>query len=318
MEQAESIEATNRNFLIFFNTDQYPQYFNPVPFNKGFGFSIKRRYDARVLKLLPEQKEEEYEYLALFHIFIEDEELANSNKRKIVGIRAAMVVGKERLIIPSNPKINWPVELNSDDYSFDIETEKFYKNEKEIQPMVMLEQVYETHIKPCKKFKGFWFRTRKILQFTFAKFLKIISQLLNCLLFVTSGKTETWKFEKRFWEYSLSSKKEGSNVITQSKKVQFLGFEVSKQCLFLYCLLHLVIYFIAIESTGFIAILRHFHFFNLGKSALENPFISVAYAFVSLTIFEALLEKLLPNPIQRLVKTTTFWAMESQWRGIKI
>lgn len=289
-----AIEDSNQNFLNVFKTSQYPEYFDPVPFNKGFGFSIKRKYDPRIRRLLPELQDEDFDYLALFHIYIEDEELANTNHQKILGIRVGMVVGKKKLMLPDNPKINWPVDMVSDDFCVDLEQKKFSIKGREIEPMHMLEQIYNTHVKPCKTVKGFWFRTKKRLLLFHAMCFVAISQTLVLIAKILFNDKYTWNHSRRALETEYPKLFEKKDVEkTEPPKEDFFGFKASRWSLFMYCLFHLIGFFIFRNKDPIFI-----------KQIITNPFLSVTYAFFSLCLFE----KYLPLLFGLLIRKTTVYA----------
>jgi hypothetical protein len=302
----EVVKGKNQDFLSLFKIEENNQYFDPVLFNKEFGFSIKRKYSQSVAKLLPNDEDPDYELIALFHVFVDKDEMNKIDDLKFIGVRVGMVIGKDKLIIPETKRIRRPVELlSNDDFSFDLRKRKFYEKGRPIEAIEILEKMYHLHIKPCQPFQGFLFRAKKFFLLSISKLLVLISQILVVAARLLFNDRYTWDHTTRAIENTfLKSSKDKDVIKVEAPKESFLGFPASRWSLFMYCFLNLLGYLLFKD----VKLLSFMH------GILSNPVLSVAYVFVTLSLYE----KYLPLGFKWAITKLTVSAWRVKDRPLRI
>lgn len=173
-------------------------------------------------------------------------------------------------------ELNWPVELISrDDFFYNINTHDFYHGEKIISAARVLDLINEWHIKPTKKYKGFWLRMK--MRF----FHTILSGILKILFYIVSGIQYLASGEKVNFYFKVEDSVTPKNKL--GKKIKIFEYEVELWIAVLYSIFHLLIYSI-------------FFLYNFWPSFLinifHNGFLTVIYTIVSLGFADAVLSKL--------------------------
>lgn len=305
MNDEEKIKEVNGAFLSLFNINENSKYFDPVTFNKEFGFSVKRHYEDDVNRVLPKLNKDE-RYLVLFHVYIDEKERHNDKSIKPVGIRTAMAVDKDRLMFPDNIGIRSPVDIVSRDaYFFDVDNQKFFKKDKEIQPIDILEEMYKSHIKPSRTLRGLLFRSKKNSLSLSSKLIVLISQVLVILARILFNDRYTWDHKRRALETEHPKLFQPKDVKKNAaEKESFFGFPASRWSLFMYCIMHLCGYLVFKDYPKFLFI----------RPILTNTFLSLAYVFVSLSLYE----KYMPLLFEYLIRQTTVFGYRILDRPLKI
>jgi hypothetical protein len=194
-------------------------------------------------------------------------------------------------------------------YRFDVKNKKFYRNGHEIESMIMLENVYQAHIKPCKLLLGLPSRSKKALLNFYSTLFVALSQALVFIAKILFNEKYTWNHARRAMETEypkIFEKKEVEKV--DSPKEDFFGFKASRWSLFMYCMFHLIGFFFLFFFPSYV------DNFSFIKQIFTNPFLTVVYAFFTLCLYE----QYLPLFFDLVIKKSTVYAQRIKERPLRI
>lgn len=184
-------QAIKEKFINRFkHIDGENGFFNFTPYIDGeIGFSIKKKinkYDDNISLLsvyLPRNTE-------------------NLNDKGMMMVSATY--GEEKdggIIVRDGSKVELfkPLDLTSNkEYYYSIENNNILKKDKEISPIDFVNEIYETHIKSTKLFKGFWIRIKIIFWRVFlGQVINRLSTFFSNLLYLLTGDRYTYEAELR-------------------------------------------------------------------------------------------------------------------------
>lgn len=176
-----------------------------------------------------------------------------------------------------------PIELESnDEYFFNIENKKFYKNCEEIKFNCIVEDLFNQHLKPTRRLTGMYLRFKLRMRYFCNALTLNFAKLITFFIFVIFGEEVGYDF---FSEYSIKNKKPPiTEEIKKIKTLNIFGYEASTHLIFLFCLVHLLGYFIVI-------------YFNINlpisyRSIFKSNFLTLIYSITFLYIFEQFLKPL--------------------------
>ncbi len=179
-------------------------------------------------------------------------------------------------------KLTDPVDISSDEYSFNIETNQFFYNGKEVNPEEILREIDRSHNKPKKSFRGFFLRIRLWIRDHLRDLFKF--------LFEKTAATHYKRYGEKFSLYSADFKEPENHLkpvlppfLEHSKPdgaVDILGYKVEAWVAILYAVIHLGLYFI-------------FYYLDIKPSwiitMLKNNFLTVVYVISTLGLMNAVL-----------------------------
>jgi hypothetical protein len=307
----EHIETEqNKRFIKKFDFEKHG-FYSVMPYiNTQVGFGCKRKLNIRDKKnvtgigisIFDKTYNEPGSKKALFVTATYGEELAD-------GIR-----------VRSKQNFSEPVDLEfRDEFFYDIDTEKIFKENKEIPGDELLLEVYNKHIKTTKPIRGLVLRIR--LRF-WRKWLpwipKQISNVFHYILLLISGDRYTYEFlfqEEKLNGEIISSRMEGrvgrnvnphgKEVDREATKIEFFGISVPHWPIVFYSILHLCLWILA----------NHFNFHMAGiKEFLDNNFLVVLYAIVSFW----LIETIFPFILKKLVKYLSTLSFISLTKAVRV
>lgn len=228
-------------------------------------------------------------YKSLFRIYI-----TNKDYEKIGTLKPLIIsvtYGKEieeggGITIASSEfkrKLNWPIDLiSTDDYFYNIETDTLYKKDKVVDGLTILKQIDESHTKPTKLILGFKLRIKLFFHHKFlASIIKIIFNLFSFFQYLISGKkVEIYGDLKEFQTTINPSSKVYSVPSKNFSPIDIFGYKLDPWIAVLYCILHLIAYFI-------------FYTFKFKPVLLvtifKNNFLTLIYGIFSLSLIKLIL-----------------------------
>jgi len=286
------IKKQNENLIKKFKFNEYG-FYDQTPFdNQGVvGFSVKKKFD-------------ETENVTLIRLFIGGDDLSSGNNKKPLFVDAEY--RKENDNGPTSPMpgkidFNLPIHLNFKGcFYYNVITGEFYENNKKISGDELINDVYNSHIKPTKKFKGAFLRIKLYFWKIFLKnFFYCLSKFFYWILWLISGDIYTYQpvlkegahngtivesgFKERIGEYNDGKNKKLIDNLSESKRLNFFGYDASYWSLVFYSGLHLLGYW-CLYSINFLP--------TIVATIFKNAFLTVVYAIFSLWIFERAVPKL--------------------------
>lgn len=261
------------------------------------GFSAVKEYTDDYVKSIGMKTSGKL--VSLFHILIKDNDFDNEKlQKKPVIIRASFnYVDGDKFIVITDVDENKkkPVDLISrNDFFYNLNENKFFNNKnEEIKTDELFNEVYNLHIKPTKKLRGLWFRTKLRLRSGLSLIVKLCSIVPVFLLWCVSGESVSYDIIKRYvaGEY-LKQTDEKKETTGGRKKIKIFDYEATSWSIFAFCVLHLTFY-----TTFF---LIHFKSKYL-TTIFSNNFLTVMYVVPALAFFEIQL----PKALRFLIKTST-------------
>jgi hypothetical protein len=263
----------------------------PISNTAGFSF----------LKDLPNDKKD---YTSLLIFSISDNE--KDNIKNVIAYARYGRKAKEGVYIREDDesKLSDPLDIFSkDEYFYDTETDKFFKNKKEISLMGLIDDFYSTHIKTTKFWEGLLPRLKLFFwKIIISNFLKATSLFFTLLLRLVNGDKYSYKpigktevlnnviISSTFSDLIGLNEKNGFKEEDKpAEKLEFLGYKGNFWPIFFYSAIHLIIYTIC-------------YFLNYKPDIIvkifENNFLTLAYVILSLCF----IEKIIPNTLKLLIK----------------
>ena len=210
---------------------------------------------------------------SLIDIYIPVVEMDNDNEKKALFVNALYGPESESgdgIRIVDN-KINEPINFSLNNCFYNINTEKFFIKDKEINGYDFLDKIYTAHIKPTKILGGLIYRIKFL-------FLKYVPSLLFKFLFVIFSKLLRLtgrKFEESIYKEPM--KNISDYTVEKEEDINFLGYKTNKKILCLYAYINFIFFLV-------------FIFFNLRPHWLtlmfKNNFLALVYVFITLPIVE--------------------------------
>lgn len=303
MDPKKKIFIDNFSFLR-----SYDKFYGFVEFiDDEFGFSVRRKLKSE-------------DHASLISIDIDKKYLNNTELHgKPLYIRATYGrISENGIIIRdfNETKISDPVDLKSEgEYFYNVENNQFYKKKRKVTPEELIYKVYKLHIKPTRLIVGFWLRSKMFFfQILVHGIFILMSKTFSSFLYLISGNKYSYEpilEEEKLNDLIIKSKweKEGIKPETsESNKFNFFGYKASQWSIFVYSLIHLVIYFYITLSEFHIGTIDRF------RGVFRNNFLSLAYVILSLSIFESLLPKFLIF----LIKLFSKWSLKAKYKKLKI
>jgi hypothetical protein len=213
-----------------------------------------------------------------------------------------------------------PLDLEfRDEFFYDTNTEKIYREDKEITGDELLQEVYTKHIKTTKPIRGLFLRIKlRFWRIWLPWLLKLVSNFFHYFLLLISGDKYSYEFlfqEEKLNGTIISSKMEGrvgrsrqlpegKEKEKEAKKMEFFGIIVPQWPIVFYSALHLSAWSIA----KYYALLT-----DDIKNFFDNNFLVVLYVIVSFWLIETVLP-FLSKKLIKLFSTLSFLASAKKVR----
>jgi hypothetical protein len=202
-----------------------------------------------------------------------------------------------------------------DKYYYNKQSNIFLRNNKEISPLDLVDELYKKHIKSTLIVRGFILRLNILFwQIAVPHILSLIYKLLHHILSFISGDRYTYNIFKEHGETSnqhfneplpnwgtvpLHAKKLQVKD-EESEKIKILAYKASKRAVITYSLINLAIYLFIFFYMNKV--------FQIMKQLLDNNLISLFYVIVTLWFFDTILPKLLKYTIDNVTKLAYHFA----------
>lgn len=248
---------------------------SPIAYSSDVGFSVIQEHGNN--------------RASIYHIVIDDKE-TNPIKK----IRSGVNYGEKtdsgiRLGIDNN--LFNPIDLDfSNEFTYNIQTNKFYFKDKEIEANDILLKTEKVHIRPTKLIWGLplrlklWF-WRKAIPFV----IKAIDLILIGILWVISGeriKDDIWK--RLLWKHHENEKGNIKEIeFEKAETIDFFGYKAKRWSVVFYSLIHLI-FFYFYNKLGF----------NFSDKVLSNSLLVICYIIVTFFVTESLIPKILKSLIK--------------------
>lgn len=298
----------NKIFIEKFHPEKFG-FFDLATFsNLKIGFSIKKRLNNK----------KDDNNITLLSIYIPDRTLTTRDDKKLLSIRTTYGEKAEGggVVIREKAKLMEPVDAEfPDEYYYDIKDKEFFKRNKKILADCIINEIYNTHIKSTKMFKGLWIRTKiEFYHIIVKSIFALISKIFFGLLFMISGDRYTY-------EPILESEKLNNKVIKSKyekiddrdmkenlrpgEKFDFLGYKASRWSIIFYSILHFIFYIIFFLVNYRPVFLT---------TVFKNNFLLLVYAVLSLWIIEVAAQKC----FKFLIRLFSKLAKNAEYRTIKL
>ncbi|MFA5942485.1 MAG: hypothetical protein WC798_02320 [Candidatus Paceibacterota bacterium] len=278
-EKTKSLTADDFKKKFNLENISFPE---PLAFSNAIGIGVKKVYPTG--------------FASVYGVEIARHKPQPTSRKSLF---AHVAYGKdtpEGVILMSDKKLSDPIDLNFDDeFSFDLQTDKFYYKDQEIRPEEIFTIIDKAHKKPSQPITGFplrcklWF-WRKFL----TGVIKYLDIFLIGLLWVISGeriKGGIWRriinihSDKR---YQIEGK---DGLFEEARTMEFFGYKAKRWSVVFYCVLHLTIFSIFFwkkVSYSFI------------DQVFSSNFLALCYVVVSFATTESLVPRLLKSAINEL------------------
>ena len=283
-----SISSSLKELFSF----KYDNFSDVIPWTDGIGFSrVKKSTDG---------------YASLYKIGVIDRESREDVPLKKLWVSVSY--GKETQggisLGSEKHKLSDPIDVDfTDEFSFNVNTQKLYYRNKEILPLDMLKLIEKAHLKPTKKLRGAILRYRLWFWRTFLLFLiTSLDKFFICILTIISGeKIKGNIFSRRmqmvdgFTENNVKPRSPEDIEFENYKPMDFFGWKARRWSVVFYCSLHLglflLYFFIKIQNL-------------LISTIMKNSFLILCYVVISFAITEAGIPKLLKYLIRKITPKT--------------
>lgn len=255
-------------------------------------------------------------YSTLLSVYLYEDKNNVSEKNTLIVHATYGEVTDDGIKIRENPRFNDPVDVDSRDYFFyDKEKEVFYRNNEEVDPKQIIEEIYAKHLKSTRLFAGFWLRSKLFFWRLLARTtFELISKTFALILYLISG--DKFSYEPVFETETLNGNiiksridwgksVEGKGDLKESPKVDFFNYKVKHWPILFYAILHGTVFAICFFKNFKPAIIT---------KIFDNNFLTVLYVILSLWIIETVLSRALIFLI-RFFSRSAFFA---QTKGIEL
>jgi hypothetical protein len=287
-------------------------YKDPTLLTDIVGFSVQKEPSTSIIKRIKILKGKTY--ISLIYLYIPTEEIQSDKPDKQLTLKVDFLLREEGKLLINDQyiknKIYRPVNVISNaDYKYNVNRNEFYDEDyKVINPIELLQRIYNLHIKPTKLWEGALLRDR-------LQFWKIISNILNYIFVLLieiwwfiSGNKYSRGIEKRYFDIISKDIRNEFPRINKEKegaKVQFFGLHTNRRIVIVFCILHLVIFtlfFYTNTRPGVIV------------TIFNNNFLTATYILLSLYILEWISKLELNTIIERISK----YMLNLKYKQIKI
>lgn len=253
---------------------------------------------------------------SLFTVYIKEDELNKSNNLKQLYISATYgkVAETGGVYLRDNQKISSPIDLISDDYLYDIYRNKIIFKDKELSARELINNVYNLHILPTRKFRGIGIRFKLyVWRILFVRFFLYSSKIFHYLLYIITG--DKYSYDPVFDRTIVNGITVASSVesmidrtkpqVRDGKKINFLGYDVDLWPIVFYAIFTLIMYLI-FESKDIKPIFL--------VKILNNNFLLALYVVVSLWLIDVIV----PLILKRLIKINSKKSFSIKYKRLKI
>lgn len=297
-----NIEEKKAEFIAQFQSLEAK--YNITTLINGFGISSKIE-DQKI----PENA-------SLFTIYIEERELGKDSGIK--KIYASATYGKIAetggVYLRDNQKINSPIDLVSNDYLYDIDKNKIIFKNKELSAKELIDNIYNLHILPTKRFKGIYIRFKLyVWRILFVQFFYCFSKIFHFLLYIITG--DKYSYNPVFDRIIINGKTVFSSIEsmidktepneTNGKKINFLGYDVDLWPIVFYSIFTLTAYLIfELKNIKPVFLVK----------ILNSNFLLALYVVVSLWLIDVVV----PLILKWLIKFNSKKSFSIKYKRLKI
>lgn len=256
------------------------------------------------------------ENASLFTIYIKEDELSKNNTLKKLHISATYgkVAETGGVYIRDNQKISSPIDLISEDYLYDFNQNKIIYRNKELSANELIDNIYNLHVLPTKKFKGICIRFRLyIWRILFVQFFHYFSKIFHYLLYIITG--DKYSYDTVFDRTIVNGMTIASSIdsmidktspqVKDGKKINFLGYDVDLWPIVFYSIFTLAAYLIfELKDARPVLLVK----------ILNNNFLLALYVVVSLWLIDVIV----PIILKWLIKFNSKKAFSIKYKRLKI
>lgn len=243
-------------------------------------------------------------FRSLFRVYVKSDSLKDQDRLPLVLTASyGKVEGNGIIVASSSWKRGWywPIELISrDEFFYDIHLDKLLWKRREIPGLELLRKINTLHTRPGLIFwlKSFLFRT--VIP-TIPIFVIVFYELI-------SGN----EFEESIWRMYLEEKTLKRNVSKvyaekeeESRKLNIFGYQASRRSVFVYSIIHILIYFYIEEKDLNIEFV---------SDLLSSNLLTILYVIPTLGFFD----RGLPEVLRYLIIKSIQLSKWSQFKEISI
>jgi|GEM_PF-2454233 len=264
----------------------------------GIGFSVYKQSHKKGFK-------------SLFRVYMRNAEKNSPDPIKHLFASASFgMESGDGIVISSNV---WkrssydPIDINSDDFYYNIQSNKFFYKSVEIHAFEILRMLNRWHTKTQKPLMGFWLRFKIFFfHFILASCFKFLFYCVSILQYLLTGQ----------WVKIFDNIKELGNRtgyqptrlnVTPSKTLKIFEYEVDTWIALIYSLVHIITFLIL-------------EYLNVKPQILRiifgNSFLTLVYVLPTLGFTNAVLPALLKknkelHPLLQLIQNLYFYAQGS-------
>jgi hypothetical protein len=214
--------------------------------------------------------------------------------------------------------VNSPIDLSSKDYYYVPATNKIFEGSRELEPLPLVKEIYEEHIKPTKPFKGLFLRINiRFWRIFLRRIFHWFYLFFRGCLWLISGDKYSYEPVLRaevlngtIIAHSMSDmvgrrKWDATEEFKERPRFKFFEYSASYWVIIVYSIIHLVV-FLVFEQVGW----RPPIFVTIFK----NSFLTLIYVIVTLWFADVVL----PRMLRWLARASAMLSLRSMTHLIKI
>lgn len=259
----------------------FEDFIQPIEFQDGIGFSVVQKHQGN--------------YESLYKVSFGDKDKDKTRRSLWVSVSYGRRTGDGIVLGSGKNSLYDPIDLTFyNEYSFDLDTQKFYDRDNEIEAKKILVDVERVHMLPTRKVSGLPLRSRLwFWRKLIPGLVKVVDWVLISALWLISGESDSRDTLGRYMSQRYTERRDASIKKVEFKEVktmEFFGYKAKRWSVVFYCLIHLIAYAVlfGIECR-----------FSFMSRVIRNGFLALCYVVVTFAITESLFPMLLKMMIKR-------------------
>ena len=250
-------------------------------FQDGVGFSVIQKHTDN--------------YESLYKVGFENKDKDKTQRSLWVSVSYGRRTGDGIVLRSGKNGVYDPIDLTFyNQYSFDLETQRFLDTGREIDAKQILTDVERVHMLPTLKVRGLPLRSRLWLwRKLIPNLIKAVDQILIGILWLISGESDSRDTLGRYISQRYTERRDMSIKKVEFKEVktmEFFGYKAKRWSVVFYCLIHLIVYAILFGIEYRSSFMSH---------VIRNTFLALCYVVVTFAITESLFPLLLKMMIRK-------------------
>jgi hypothetical protein len=303
-------EVAKKFIEKFSEINEKNDFYSFSPYKEEIGFSVQKKLS-----------ENDIENASMLSFYIPNNPVEPNNKKSII---ISATYGKKvenGISVRNKVKLFSPIDLMSKgDYYYDVTNNRLLKDDEEILPIELADEVYENHIKPTKLLKGFWIRSKILFwRIILNKVFNYASIFLSNLLYLLTG--DRYSYEGMLGKEVLNNTiidhhfkdligAEDNSVYTKksiieitkkngrSRRFKFFGYETSYWTIRVYSIIIL---------SSYVYLYYYINWKPLVVTKIfQNTLLLTCFIIISLWLVELIIPTILKKLVKKFASFSTY------------